>query len=26
VEVLLAVMPRPERHGPRRSLPTHLPR
>jgi len=26
VEVLLAGMPRPERHGPRRSLPTHLPR
>ncbi len=26
VEVLLAGMPGPERHGPRRSLPTHLPR
>ena len=26
VEVLLAGMQRPERHGPRRSLPTHLPR
>jgi 3-methyladenine DNA glycosylase/8-oxoguanine DNA glycosylase len=25
VEVLLAGMPRPERHGPRRSMPTHLP-
>ena len=25
VEVLLAGAPRPERHGPRRSLPTHLP-
>jgi 3-methyladenine DNA glycosylase/8-oxoguanine DNA glycosylase len=26
VEVLLSGMPHPERHGPRRSLPTHLPR
>lgn len=26
VEVLLTGMPRPERHGPRRSMPTHLPR
>ncbi len=26
VEVLLAGLPGPERHGPRRSLPTHLPR
>ena len=26
VEVLLARVPGPERHGPRRSLPTHLPR